>query len=217
MRVQVGSWGSAREAVLLALAAVAQARIGCSAAANVTFAALHRPLLDPLAEELSSRHGLTLSWHERCGLYMPARRDDGLTSPALPVLPPGARIRELRADDGELINSCWAYRSETSLSRVREIVSSGRPGCLGVETDDGRLVGWMVCYEDGALGMLHVEDSMRRRGYARALLAHAQVALQACGAPCFAYIVDTNAPSRALFNSLGWERVADADWVGFAC
>ena len=87
--------------------------------------------------------------------------------------------------------------------------------CLGLESDGGELQGWVLRYPDGALGMLHVEEPHRGRGYAAALLARATAALEARGAPCFAYIVDGNVPSERLFRRQQWERVAHADWCGF--
>jgi GNAT superfamily N-acetyltransferase len=73
----------------------------------------------------------------------------------------------------------------------------------------------IVRYADGALGMLFVEERFRGLGLAKVLVAEGSRALDDAGLPCFAFIVEGNAASEAVFLKLGWQRVADADWVSF--
>ena len=131
----------------------------------------------------------------------------------------GYSLRWLCERDAPLVNERWTYKSERSLPLVRSMIAGGR-ACVGVEDGEGVLCGWILRYLDGALGMLYVEEGHRRRGLARALLARAMADLDgdagdAGAAPSFAYIVDGNTASERCFESLGWRRVASADWVGF--
>ena len=63
--------------------------------------------------------------------------------------------------------------------------------------------------------MLFVEERFRGLGLAKVLVAEGSRALDDAGLPSFAYIVDGNAASEAVFTRLGWRRVANADWVSF--
>ena len=68
------------------------------------------------------------------------------------------------------------------------------------------MVACIVRYERGALGMLHVEEAYRRRGYGFALLNVATKALEARGEDREVFIVDGNHGSEALFTAAGWVR-----------
>jgi ribosomal protein S18 acetylase RimI-like enzyme len=78
--------------------------------------------------------------------------------------------------------------------------------CLGIERDGG-LQAFILRYQrTGAMGMLHVEEAYRRRGYATALVAEAARRLEEMEASCEVYIVDGNDASEALFTKLGYVR-----------
>ena len=207
LRVQVGAWGTSSAAVALCVAAACTA-LDVSGT-NVTIAALDRKLVEPLEAALDAK----LQWRERCGLYM-------LGSSALPTArdpPTGAVLRALRRSDAETLDARWAYRSATSVDTIVKMIGGHEPrlGCIGCVMD-GELVGWIARYADGALGMLYVEECARRRGVGALLVSAAARDLQLQDEPCFCYIVDGNDASRGLFEAQGWERVADADWVGFS-
>jgi GNAT superfamily N-acetyltransferase len=72
------------------------------------------------------------------------------------------------------------------------------------------LVACIIRYQDGALGMLHVDDAYRRRGLGAALLSEATKASPRTKwmdcPPCFAYILDGNKESEALLTKQGWVR-----------
>jgi GNAT superfamily N-acetyltransferase len=105
-------------------------------------------------------------------------------------------------------------------------------GCVGLFVDD-TLVSWLCRYLDGTLGMLWTEDAHRKKGYAELVLMAAvydiskrskesnggctsRPIMNAADEPMVSYIVDSNQASQNLYKKLGWMRVVDADWAGFA-
>ena len=77
--------------------------------------------------------------------------------------------------------------------------------CLGIEKD-GQLLGCILRHRNGSLGILHVDESYRRRGFATALLTEASNSILQRGEPLSAYIVDGNKQSEAVFQALGWVK-----------
>ena len=124
------------------------------------------------------------------------------------VLPDGAILRSLEPTDAPLVDSWWEYKSAKSLPLVmRRIALDRGVACLGIEIpEDGSLVACIMRYDGGILGMLHVEEAYRRRGYGSALLRQATKALQERNEERVAFIVDGNHASEAVFASVGWER-----------
>lgn len=101
------------------------------------------------------------------------------------ILPDGAIIRPLIPEDAPLVNSWWEYGSAKSLSLVRRRIEIDPIGiCFGISSktdglnDGEELVACIMRYEGGAIGMLHVQESHRRRGYALALLKYVTQILQ---------------------------------------
>jgi len=139
----------------------------------------------------------------------------------------GAVIRSLTQRDAELINSRWEYRSDGSLEMIQRMIaiSEREGGCVGVSID-GKLVSWMLRYLDGTIGMLFTDGNYRRQGYAAVVVRGAVCDIRSKSRKSddanidrermISYIVDSNDASKTLYSKLGWRRVADADWVGFA-
>ena len=210
-RIQAGAWMAASSTVVALIVEAATSLI--TTRQNITLAALDRALVGPLTMAMAA-HDYQLSWHSRCGLYRPSSSRDVPQRSAL-GLASGATLETLRDGDAPLIDERWTYRSATSLDQYVRPMISAKVGCLGIR-EASALRGWVLRYTDGALGMLWVEEGHRRRGFARRLIAQARSDIEAAGLPCFSYIVDGNVASEALFGKEGWERVHDADWVGFA-
>jgi L-amino acid N-acyltransferase YncA len=67
------------------------------------------------------------------------------------------------------------------------------------------------------VGILHVDEEHRRFGLGLALLKEATKALLARsrnGDNVYAFILDGNHASEALFTKLGWEKVGDSSAKG---
>lgn len=118
----------------------------------------------------------------------------------------GIVLRSLNASDAALVDSWWQYRSAKSAAMVtRQVEMDQGVACLGIEVN-GNLVACILRYQGGALGMLHVKEEYRRRGYATILLQEATRALEQRGEERVAFVVDGNKASEALFTKLGWQR-----------
>jgi len=132
--------------------------------------------------------------------------DDG-SRLARVTLDDGSFIRPLNPADAVTVDSWWEYSSPKSLAMTRRCIAlDGGLASLGIEGRDGDLRACIVRYEGGALGMLHVDEPSRRKGYGSALVNEASRALEEEGKERVAYIVDGNTASEAVFTSCGWER-----------
>ena len=147
------------------------------------------------------------------------------------ALPEGVVIRPLTQIDAELVNSKWEYRSDGSLEMIQKMIATSvaKGGCVGLAVN-GTLVSWMLRYLDGSIGMLFTDENHRRNGYAAVVVNGAVSDIRSKSqqykedSDCIdmgrdrmiSYIVDSNEASKNLYRKLGWKRVADADWIGFA-
>ena len=145
--------------------------------------------------------------------------------------PSNVLIRSLTQDDAKLVDSRWEYRSDASLLMIKKMIKASEiyGGCVGLVVDN-TLVSWLCRYLDGSLGMLWTENMHRKKGYAAMVLMAAvhdvrkrsresnssSTCTVDAGERMVSYIVDSNEASQSLYRKLGWIRVADADWAGFA-
>lgn len=119
--------------------------------------------------------------------------------------------------DATFVDSRWPYSSSKSLRMIeRQIEADNKNAtktncscCLGIEYRS-ELVGCILRHRNGSLGILHVDENHRRRGIGDVLLKEASRAVIHRKQPLFAYIVDGNNQSEALFLKQGWIR-ADPD------
>jgi DTW domain-containing protein YfiP/GNAT superfamily N-acetyltransferase len=118
------------------------------------------------------------------------------------VLKDGDILRPLSVDDATLINQNWYHPSASSLQTIQRRLETG-VACFGIESD-GTLRAYIVRAEDGTLGMLHVEDDFRRRGYGRTLVQESARVLHDLGEPCVTFIMEDDIAVESLFRNLGW-------------
>ena len=144
-------------------------------------------------------------------------------------LPKGYTIRSLKSGttDATYVNSIWPYSTNTkSLVMIEKQITAdnvnatkyynGSATCLGIEyvTNDNNdesnkreeLVACIIRHRNGSLGILHVDTKHRQLGLGNALLQTATRALLDRNEKVFAYIVDGNKASEALFSKLGWRK-----------
>lgn len=126
----------------------------------------------------------------------------------------GYILRPLKGlSDAKFVDSRWPYRSTKSLKMIeRQInadnVNSTRTGkscCLGIEYKGG-LIACIIRHRNGSLGILHVDAEHRRCGFGGILLNEATSTVIHRKDPTFAFIVDGNKESEALFTKMGWAR-----------
>lgn len=78
---------------------------------------------------------------------------------------------------------------------------------------DGKPVAWVMTHDDGSVGMVHVLDEYRGRGYARKLVSAMAKSVAASGRPVFAHIEPANTASVRLFTSMGFEQKGLITWA----
>ncbi|OEU23231.1 hypothetical protein FRACYDRAFT_233401 [Fragilariopsis cylindrus CCMP1102] len=131
-------------------------------------------------------------------------------------------IRPLSHDDVPLIDSWWenggTSKSLTTITRAidNDIKNNDKVNdtrvCLGIIDDNdnsNKLIACIIRYESGPLGILHVVDEHRNKGYGSALLKEAtRILIEEAGCQdcCEAFIKDGNAASENVFTKLGWVR-----------
>ena len=156
----------------------------------------------------ANKIGIELSKDQQQQQQLPTKDRD--------CLPDGYVLRCLAPSDTEFVNSRWPFRSPKSLRMIERQISADnvnatRTGsgccCLGIEYEkDGALVACILRHKGGSLGILHVDEEHRRRGFGELLLDRATKALLHRGVPTFAFIFDGNHQSEALFTKLGWVK-----------
>ncbi len=128
-------------------------------------------------------------------------------------------LRELREADYPGVRALWERCEGVGLSDsdAREPVAAylaRNPGMSSVAlARDGRVVGAVLCGDDGRRGYLHhlaVAPEARGLGIAAALLERCFAELAARGIPkCNALLFEDNAAGRAFWLHAGWSERSD--------
>lgn len=126
---------------------------------------------------------------------------------------PNLFLRNLQVEDAKWVDSRWPYRSNKSLRVIERQIKAdninatqtGSSCCLGIE-HEGELIGCIFRHRNGSLGILHVDEAYRRKGYGTILLQEASRTLMKRNESPTCYIVDGNTKSEELFKSLGWVK-----------
>ncbi len=120
-------------------------------------------------------------------------------------------LRLLAESDYDMV---WAYYQQLDEKGVRTALAEGRlfGGFLTGGPDAGRMVGFIGIHSEGALGLLHVFESFRRRGMAYALEGLMINRQLARGLRVFGQVVVGNETSLRLHRRLGY-TIADAPSV----
>ncbi len=126
---------------------------------------------------------------------------------------PAADIEQLRPDELRYVYDNSNYQQFLNMDYLSKRLELGGGYCI---RDQQSPVAWIMTHDDGSVGMLHVLDAYRRRGYARRLVIAMSRKVSQKGRPVFAHIEPTNIPSLKLFGSLGfivrnrltWARVS---------
>lgn len=127
-------------------------------------------------------------------------------------------IRRLTHEDTPVIDAWWENGGapKSVMTITRSIDADYRLGVgasLGiVDETTGELVACILRYESGPLGILHVSEELRGKGYGTALLKEALKAVldanRSRDVPleCSAFIKDGNAASENVFSKVGFVR-----------
>ena len=128
-----------------------------------------------------------------------------------PVLPgkTGAPVMRLTEDDAQFIYDNSLYKEFTSPEYIRERIRKGKSAGIHVA---GSLVAWVTTHDDGSIGIMHVLDAYRRKGYARVLTLDVINQVYAQGRIPYLHIEDSNTGAMSVVASLGFERDRLVHW-----
>jgi len=120
------------------------------------------------------------------------------------------KVSDLTSADSIYIFENSNYKAFTSPEYINQQLKL-RPGVacrIG-----GKLVGWAMFHDDGALGLLHVLNDYRRQGIARGLVLELCHRLQDQNQLPYTSVEPTNIASLSMVKSLGFVELDNIHWV----
>ncbi|XP_013114238.2 uncharacterized protein LOC106092042 [Stomoxys calcitrans] len=124
-------------------------------------------------------------------------------------LPENITVRELDETHAEQVNAVWPHRSEGSVNLVRHLIKYNNS--VGLFEGD-KLVAWCLIVALGALGLLQVEETHKRRGLGKLATKIMAKHLAQKGVEVTAAIVFENSPSLCMFKQLGFKAIDNVYW-----
>ncbi|XP_046345617.2 glycine N-acyltransferase-like protein 3 [Haliotis rufescens] len=129
-------------------------------------------------------------------------------------VPEGYTLSSLQPEQAPLINSLWKFSSgDASEAYIKHLINKLPSACLYDE--EGVLLGYALTYTYGYLGMLHVLEEHRGKGYGKVIMS--QLALKHLKKKKEVYVIIEcdNAPSLRLHGNMGFEVVPDVtvNWI----
>ncbi|XP_055838916.1 uncharacterized protein LOC129906945 [Episyrphus balteatus] len=126
--------------------------------------------------------------------------------------PEGITLSPIRTEDIETVNNLWPHHHPGSELFVGRLIRLGQS--VGAYDNDGNLVSWCLTLPLGALGLLQVQESHRRKGFG-SLMVKAMAKMNAeKGIETLAPIIEENTASRAMFKNLGFVEINEIFWYG---
>ncbi len=118
-------------------------------------------------------------------------------------------IGPLSLDDADYIFEHSIYKNVTRPDYIRGRIEGGPSA--GVR-ESGKLVAWLMTQDDGSMGVLHVLDDYRRKGYAYDLTGYLVARLREQGRIPFVQVEDTNTKSMSLVLKEGFRKDRRIRW-----
>ncbi|XP_055685166.1 uncharacterized protein LOC129791164 [Lutzomyia longipalpis] len=169
-----------------------------------SFVSKHRPAILHLVE---SRR-LEKEYDSKTVLYYLPRH---LGETVLVDCPSEFELRPMVKEDAVLADSVWPNRHVGSLFFLKRLIA-WNPN-VGAYTKDGRLVAWCFRLQAGALGALQVDKEYQRRGLGTLITKAMIRKLCDLRMDTFAFVNCDNAPSRRMFEKLGFIETDYVYWL----
>lgn len=119
-------------------------------------------------------------------------------------------IVPLSPDQAEAIYNNYSYQQFTKPEYIRDRIIKGGGGAI---FDDKTLAGWVLTHDDGAIGLLHVMDEYRRRGFAQELTYYQIQKVRDKGRVPFVHIEESNFKSMNLTKKIGFKEYKIIYWA----
>jgi 8-oxo-dGTP diphosphatase len=123
---------------------------------------------------------------------------------------PLPHVGPLSPEDAEHIYANSIYRKVTTPEFIRDRIQAGPSA--GVR-ESGTLVAWLMTQDDGSIGVLHVLDQYRRRGFARDLTVYLIGKVRAEGKVPYVHVEEGNLGSMALALGIGFRKDRRLCWL----
>ncbi|MGA2639292.1 MAG: GNAT family N-acetyltransferase [Spirochaetia bacterium] len=124
-------------------------------------------------------------------------------------------IREFSMSDYDAAYALWKRTEGIGLSQADKAPNVARflarnPGLSFVAEEKGRIVGAVMCGNDGRRGFLHhlaVEKARRKTGIGKSLVERCLSALAAAGLrKCHIFVIADNIEGQRFWRKIGWEE-----------
>jgi len=126
---------------------------------------------------------------------------------------PDIDVEALKEEDALVINEYWGLSDSDSTDYIKERITKGP--AFGIRRE-GELVGWSLTHfiteTTMVLGMLHIKEEWRRRGFAKEITEKLCLKAEKDGLIPAVQIFKDNEPSISLALDLGFEIRADHHW-----
>jgi ribosomal protein S18 acetylase RimI-like enzyme len=122
-------------------------------------------------------------------------------------------VREFTMADYDSARALWGHTEGIELSEADEPQNISQflvrnPGLSFVAEEGGRIVGAVLCGNDGRRGFLHhlaVERALRRCGIGRSLVESSLSALASAGLrKCHLFVLADNVEGQQFWRTIGW-------------
>ncbi|XP_058984682.1 uncharacterized protein LOC101899829 [Musca domestica] len=142
-----------------------------------------------------------------CTIWYHISRDEALNFDT--KLPENITAKDLNESYAEQINNVWPHRSEGSVNFVKMLIRLNKSVGL---FEDGKLVAWCLLLPLGALGLLQVENTHKRKGFGSLVVKLLSKFLAENNIEVTAPVVVKNVASRSMFEKLGFKEVDKVYW-----
>ena len=102
------------------------------------------------------------------------------------------------------------YQKFTSINYLKDRIEKGV--AVGL-FEDGKLIGWGLTHDDGALGFLHMISEYRGNGYAKDIVKKLIKERRKINQPVFANTELQNKKAKCLLTNLGFELDREISWI----
>ena len=130
--------------------------------------------------------------------------------PHVYVLPNSIETRALTVDDVPLIIEHAHYKQFLSEEYLTQRITNSHSA--GIDFD-GNLAAWGMTHDDGSIGVVHVMDGHRRKGYGKEVVISLVHKIRESGKIPFAQIEKSNIASLWLFEKLGFVMDRQLTWI----
>lgn len=119
-------------------------------------------------------------------------------------------VRELSTKMAEYIYKNYDYQKFTNIEYLEDRIEKN--GGFGFFLAN-EMVGWVMTHDDGAIGVLHVMENHRKKGYARILMNAIINKLREERKVPFLQIEENNESSLRLVKKLGFVPLERVHWI----